>query len=423
MKIKNIELDYGKYIFDKRISKGLTQKEVATGICSVPYLSKLENGKLDPNEETLNLLLERLDIHSNISESIHKITKLLENWYLSIIDRNHIEIENNKEKIDSLIKGIVTSDLLYFYHLINFRYYLYKKDFIALKKSKQYLEEHLSKFQKQIYNYYQYFLGIYYCMQHDYQKGLYQLRVAEGLFKEDNNNDVDLFYHLALTYSNVHNIPMTIYYTNLCLDIFNSSFKFNRVMECQLLLGINYLRLGDFDKAEFNFQQILNASNKLENEDLIGKAYHNLGYLESSRNNSQKSISYFLKSLKYKSKQNESYVNTLIYLSLQYKEANDIENAIFHIDKALKIMSFFHSSRLLFYKVQITKFKILDDDENLLALLEKEVLKYSEEINDKANIHNYYIIAAEIHHKNKMYKKSSKYYRLAYDILYNLHKK
>jgi len=55
-------MSFGRKIKFYREKNGITQGKLAKGICSIPYLSKIENNKTIPSEEVLHLLCERLGI-------------------------------------------------------------------------------------------------------------------------------------------------------------------------------------------------------------------------------------------------------------------------------------------------------------------------------------------------------------------------
>lgn len=50
----------GKIIYWKRVALGLSQEDLADGVCSVPTLSRIENGERIPTQNHLELLLQRL---------------------------------------------------------------------------------------------------------------------------------------------------------------------------------------------------------------------------------------------------------------------------------------------------------------------------------------------------------------------------
>lgn len=51
---------FGYIIKSRREEMGYTQEELADGICSVPTLSRIENGERMPSKENFEALLQRL---------------------------------------------------------------------------------------------------------------------------------------------------------------------------------------------------------------------------------------------------------------------------------------------------------------------------------------------------------------------------
>ena len=57
----------GPLIKQKREELGLTQEDLADGICSVPTLSRIENGERLPDKQHSEMLLQRL----GYSDTVH----------------------------------------------------------------------------------------------------------------------------------------------------------------------------------------------------------------------------------------------------------------------------------------------------------------------------------------------------------------
>ena len=62
-----------------RLEKNWSQETLARGICSVSYLSKIEQGKAEPNESLYVLLFEKLDhkwqestAHNGLCEGLYE---------------------------------------------------------------------------------------------------------------------------------------------------------------------------------------------------------------------------------------------------------------------------------------------------------------------------------------------------------------
>ena len=52
----------GYLLKSRRLAKGMDQQTLCRGVCSVSYLSKIENGRADAGEDVLRLLFGRLGI-------------------------------------------------------------------------------------------------------------------------------------------------------------------------------------------------------------------------------------------------------------------------------------------------------------------------------------------------------------------------
>lgn len=62
-------------IHNKRLEKEYTLESLSHGICSTSYLSKLEKGAIEPKEDIIHLLLQKLDIQleKDIEDLLPKI--------------------------------------------------------------------------------------------------------------------------------------------------------------------------------------------------------------------------------------------------------------------------------------------------------------------------------------------------------------
>ncbi|MFY3792430.1 helix-turn-helix domain-containing protein [Ureibacillus sp. MALMAid1270] len=72
----------GDVIRFKRIEQGISQEDLAAGICTNSYLSRIENNHVTPDEEIYRLLLGKLgaDYDQVIYDSV-EIENDLDDWY------------------------------------------------------------------------------------------------------------------------------------------------------------------------------------------------------------------------------------------------------------------------------------------------------------------------------------------------------
>ena len=71
---------HGMLIYRERLRRSWSQEGLCKGICTVSYLSKIENGKAEPSGEILRLLLERLELRTT-PELEAEAAKLCERAY------------------------------------------------------------------------------------------------------------------------------------------------------------------------------------------------------------------------------------------------------------------------------------------------------------------------------------------------------
>lgn len=82
---------YSYFLKRKRKEKGLKLEDVASGICSISYLSRVENNQIVPDESSLSLLFERLDLNYNEVK-----TKREKNIFEEILKKDLLAVEEDK---------------------------------------------------------------------------------------------------------------------------------------------------------------------------------------------------------------------------------------------------------------------------------------------------------------------------------------
>lgn len=413
MKIKNSEIDYGKLVFLSRIKNELTQQELSFGICSITYLSKVENSKIVPNKETLTLLLERLDIDINkVFEENFYVINEMEKVYLAIIQREKTPfLDQLMQRIDEEIHNIYSPDLTFYYYLLKFRYSVYKKMIKEaesvlniLLKTKEKLTEHQNA-------YFEYFSGLYYCtIKSDLPRGLEHLINIKYFFNIPENEDPDFFYHLSLTYTNTHNTRMAVTNVEKALAIFNKRLLIKRSLECQLLLGVNLGRISEYSNAIETFQHIVNVAPQLEEELILAKALHNLGYIHSKMKKYEDSVNYYLKTLDYIKSPSELRLNVVIELSRVLQETNQNEEALKWVELALMDIEETPWASNKIIQLEVIKRQMTSSKNELIDYLEQEAIPLFIETNDIGLLSQYYEMLGELYKQLYQYKKSSYYY-------------
>ncbi|HEY4553338.1 MAG TPA: helix-turn-helix transcriptional regulator, partial [Bacillaceae bacterium] len=159
MNLENMNIG-GMIKYHRRL-KRMTQGELCKGICSVTHLSKFENYNKEVNEETVLLLLERLDISiDSIQKASKDIGKELSNLLDAIVSFDKERATESYKRLKGWEEYITFSNYISLYHLYIYRYHLLMLDFEKASKEQELIKQILNSFTQQEKEMYEYFNSI-----------------------------------------------------------------------------------------------------------------------------------------------------------------------------------------------------------------------------------------------------------------------
>lgn len=415
----------GQRIRSYRKTKGLTQEELAQGICSVSYLSKIEKGDAKSSEEVINMLCERLGISpEDVDES--KILEMLNEWNVLMTDRRFEEAEDKYPLIVKQMIGVSDPSLRLRFELFHSRYFMVLEPPL-LEETKLKLDsitelfDHLSNDLK---FYYYMFWGMYYNFIKKYKEALKYLHQAEKQFNQTSNiKDSEaavIYYLLALTYNYLMRITSVTTYSYKALTIFDREYNYSRSADCQILLGISYRRAKHYELAESHLMQALKYSTTFKDNTLSGIIYHNLGYIACCEMDHLKAIDKLEKSLVFKESQNPAHIaNTIYLLAMEHYELGKYDKARDLIQMGLRYIDEKHE---IYYHLIIVRYKInkINNDE-FVQYLRKTAIPFFEQKGIWEYVATYSELLADIYFEQSHYKKASEYYRVANNARKNIY--
>ncbi|GGD00089.1 transcriptional regulator [Thalassobacillus devorans] len=404
------KVDYGKLIYLERVKQRLTQNELSHGICSVPYLSKLENQRIsDPNPETVSLLLEKLtvDYRSQVSR-VQEVLEDMEHWYSCITSKNDSQMESYYQKLKSLPLHYYP-DLTIWFQLIAIRYFIRKHDTLQAEMSLQKLSAKENKLDRYQTFYYLYFSGLIDCLKQHYKDGLLNLHEAEEFAKEQGIHDSELLYHLALTYSHISHSSLAIYYSQIAKRYFDQTMNIHRGVDCQVILGINFLRINRYDSAEKVFKDILRISQSINDTQLVGKTYHNLGFLYAEKGELEAALRYYYKALEIKKEYSKGYYSTVLRVIHAHQQRGETGQAMAWVDEVLENDDHEPDTTIQF---KLKKLELAGEGDDYYQYINDIALPYFLKVNDKKSINRYCQKAALYYEENFHYKKANGFYKL-----------
>lgn len=408
--------DFGQKIRYFRLCKNLSQSELANGICSNSYLSKVENGKMVPSSEIKELIFERLDISLETLEEQKDIKPIFLKEIKELATRiNHsstLEVEKKMRAIRNEFSSLSDPQSNLLMNLFNLRVSLLGQD----KNLVEHYYEVVSK--NSMYNdcvtekYYFRFCGLYHYTYGNYKSSKNYYKCAESSLYDTEKETI--YYQLALVYTQLDNISKSIYYVHKALSIYQSKLNYMDCINCNLLLAINYRRMGEHQNAiTINYEILESLKNYHYDNRIKGKVLNNIGLLYMDSNDIFKAIQYFKSSLDYKSEAKDT-VSTYYLLAKCYFEQGMIEESYDYLTEGKKRARLVNRNDS-FIKLKVLEYKILNKttSEEYGSYLEQVALPYFANKQEKYEVREFSYLLADFFEEKHTYKK-------AYSILKQL---
>ncbi|MFC7319513.1 helix-turn-helix domain-containing protein [Halobacillus campisalis] len=416
-------MEYGKALRFHRVKQGLTQNQLADGIISAAYLSKIENDQTVPAIEVLELLYERLGIDFNESTLNHPSKEKLKEWYEAIVFKRKDEAKLLRDELLQQKSTLDNHQLYIFYELFRIRYLFLINEVEEAYETWENLKQHKNTLDEEMKFYYQLITGLVKYYKGEYNDAFQELMEAKNYSTSIEIEDweaSDLFYLLALSTSQSNYISPSIYYAEQALEIYQSHYDLSKSADCHIILGINFGRLQNYAKSLENYHLARKIALQINDSLKLKLLYNNLGVLESRLDNHQSSISYYKKSLEYSKDLSSSinlyeFLNTIHGLITEHYKLVDFKGCSHWINEGMKKLSSYpsrqHELHFEFYKM------LINDSPNLQEFLEEDVIPYFRERNKYVYIIRYSLFLSDLLEKQRLYKKSTSYLRLAIQLL------
>ncbi|MFP7297133.1 helix-turn-helix domain-containing protein [Neobacillus niacini] len=309
-------MSIGKVIYYHRRRQNKTQEQLCQGICSVTHLSKIENNVKDANPKTLQLLCERLNISIEEENKKSVLVKQKLDVFYETMERLH------QEKAAHLFKELQESkeyihctDMIYLYELYMLRYYLLREDFSAFEKSSQGIHKYLSKFSPFEAYVWDLLQAIYYGKKEQFSQALLFLTKIEEQAEQFQSRVSEYYFFRSALHGHLCHYSLSIHYAYKALHIFQQNNNLLRMVHVKMILAVNFIYIGEFDKGKELLGHTLSDAEMLQDTDTKALSLHNLGFLYYRQGDFEKSLDYYSQALQYKEKNSASYYITISYLA------------------------------------------------------------------------------------------------------------
>lgn len=412
--------EIGKKIKFHRLNQNRTLEGTAEGICSLSYLSKIENGNTKPSEEIIQLLFNRLNINLEMDSDDmdeDQMEQDLHEWYAMIIQRKNDQATEYYLRLKQDFQRNVSPSLLASFKLFEVRYHLLMRHLDEVPILFEKLDRMDDMFDDKHKYYHFKFKGLYGNLTYRYRDAQANYSHALSILNIHPMSDFeksDLYFLMSINELALENVTLCIHYSSLALDLYSINFDFRRSADCQILLGICYKRIKQYDQAEEAFNLAIKAANHLQEPSLKGVAYQNLGTLYAAQDDYKSAFKHFDQSLVFKDEHNfKGKLMTIASMIDALYELGDQSQLMEMVDRGLLMVTNKDGYELFEYYFKVYKLRVTGDQISLEHYLRETVIPYFQENEDHKYLANYCELLSECLQANKKYKDACYYLSLA----------
>ncbi|WP_042225332.1 helix-turn-helix domain-containing protein [Oceanobacillus manasiensis] len=412
-------IEIGSFIKLQRTKQEMTQGDLAKGIVSLSYLSKIENLKTEASPEIIQMLCTRLGIQ--IDNSLDAtIQEKCKKWYSMLFEVNDKkEIIATYNEIQNLMDTNLTESLLLF-EIHKIRYYLILGDIDEALNKINDLNDISGTFDNLHLFYWNKFRGNYHSVIGDFSNAMHFYNLSEEKLNKvelEEQETADLQYTIGVTHSKLRNTLEAIDYSNKALEVYMKQYNFIRCAQCHIILGISYRRIRMYKKAIKNFNLALHLGELNNNNEIKLLTHQNLGYLYSTKDDSKEAIRHFQEVINDENAQLIDTLNSVGSLMREYYNIKDFGNTRKFIDQGIDLIRRYSVKspyrELYYYVINTYDYLLKEEHDKFENLVTKEFIPYLQKNKDYANLSVYSELLAKHFEKVSKYKNASKYYRVA----------
>ncbi|TCI42941.1 tetratricopeptide repeat protein [Exiguobacterium sp. SH3S2] len=416
-----MEYNYGNLIKIERMRRNMKQSVLARGICSVSYLSKIENNQTSPSEEVLELIFEKLDLsvplYFDFSEQIDKIkSEILELLKEAVLTRKDID---KHEKLKKYLTNPVVSQSkeLYIMLLVTLtRFGMMpggdQKYFVEVG----WIEDQLNRDDQLRYT-------LIKCLKsfqdNEKEKALELLEKLNEHLPSSGIHDwemADMRYIMGGLYYRATEYLQAIENVKSALNYFQDNFYLERIVECHLIIGLSHKRRRRLTDALSHYQRAVKVISATDLKNYNGMLYNNMGEIYSALGDQDKALEYFMQSFTYKVEV-KSKLYSVLSLIEAYSNYNDREGILNWLSKGYELMEEQENLEEFIHHFEIYKNCYQEKDKIKLIITLKKAVQYFELHDDYVYIQKYAFWLARELRENGKYKLATEYYEKVITIM------
>ncbi|WP_070329104.1 helix-turn-helix domain-containing protein [Exiguobacterium aurantiacum] len=416
-----MEYNYGNLIKVERMRKNMKQTVLARGICSVSYLSKIENNQTSPSEEVLELIFDRLDLdvplYFDFSNQVEKVRSEIRSLLKeAILNRNDQDKQNMIKKYIEH-PAVKQSRTLYITLMVTLaRFGMMPGGDERYVTEVGWIEDQLTKDDQLRYTIIKALK-----MFHKNEKEI-AFELVEKLNGELAGSGIpdwevaDIRYIMGGLYYKFTDNIQAIENVKFALVYFQENFYLERIVECHLIIGLSYKRRKRFSDALSYYQKAIKVISATDLKNYYGMLYNNMGEIYSLLGEQDKALQYFIESFEYKIDVRSKLYSVLSLIEVNFDQSNE-EGVVKWLTvgydlmtKEKEIEEFNHH-----FDIYLNYFKEKNIDKLIFSL--KKAVSYFESHDEYMYTKKYALWLARELRENGKYKLATEYYEKVITIM------
>ncbi|MFQ3545304.1 helix-turn-helix transcriptional regulator [Halobacillus rhizosphaerae] len=406
----------GSLIKQHRKFKNLTLEDLAQGICSVSYLSKIEHNSINASDEIYRLLGERLsitltDINQKFDETIYEN---LHQWHEAIQMRDFSIMKEYQSYAEKALNKNQNIDLLNLYHIIQVRHNMTLNETSISKEKMKELKGIFPEATAEYHFFYYKTVGLDFFINGEIRDALDYFRKANQMMNKLPLEDSETYFHLSLAYSRTRSAVESNFYAEKALEGYTNSLEYSKIIDSYTIIAINYQILNAYDIAKDYFLKILKVAKNHLNFIEKRRIFHNLGYININMENYTEALYYLYKAKDITTEDTEFNASTNYLLSLAHYYSGDREKCLDFIEigeeeaKSNAALKYQHKFFILKNKLQETTHQM-----DFIAKLEQNIIPDLRNMNEYDDYKDNLELLGNLYYNKRMYKKASMYFKEA----------
>ncbi|WP_112182284.1 MULTISPECIES: helix-turn-helix domain-containing protein [Paraliobacillus] len=418
----------GKKIKYYRIKAKMTQEELANGIVSVSYLSKIEHNTAAPNIEAIKLICDKLQIKPVCTDD-EQILIVCNRWFTELLYGNLATAHKTYQQISEEFEKVIDSDLYCLVELHTLQFYLLTNQIENAKIQYEKLARYEHSLSELEFYYWNKFSGCFHIENSAYSLGLEKFQNAEKLIKSEIHNYQyelhDLYYRIAKVTTDLYFTYHAMTYANKALKYYRNNYLLKNCAKCHILTGIGYQRMREIEKSKKSFQLAITIADEQDEQGLLAECQHYLGVLYKRKLQPVQALHCFNQSYQLvKNTLSQEELVATINLMKEYVDQNDLDQAIIWYERAVNMAKKMKTNKsVLVYEIKVYKYLIYGFTPSFETLMQKEVLPFLKERELYIEYGLYLKKMGEYYYKERKYKVAADYFEEAFQSVDQIRRK